>query len=159
MNAKLIALALVASTALTGAAAYAGGHVQERDMIEVITQQVAANREALVAENLNLTAEESENFWPVYRRFQNERASLVDRRIEILTQFRDNFETLDDATAQQLLSDALKLEDDKLKLREKFLRDFRKVLPDKKVLRYLQIENKIDTIIDYDLAQIVPLAE
>jgi hypothetical protein len=159
MKGKLIALALAASTVLTCATAYAGGHLQERDMIEVIRQQVAANREALVAENLNLTEEESENFWPVYRRFQNERAVLVDRRIETLTQFRDNFETLDDATAKQLLSDALKLEDDKLKLREKFLKDFRKVLSDKKVLRYLQIENKIDTIIDYDLAQVVPLAE
>ena len=159
MKGMLIALALFASTVLVGTTASGGGHMQERDMIEVITQQVSANREALVAENLNLSEEESEAFWPVYRRFQNERASLVDRRIEILTQFRDNFETLDDATAKQLLSDALKLEDDKLKLREKFLRDFRKALPDKKVLRYLQIENKIDTIIDYDLAQIVPLAE
>lgn len=159
MKGKLIALALTASTVLTGAPALAGGHVQERDMIEVIRQQVAANREALVAENLNLTEAESESFWPVYRRFQNERAVLVDRRIEILTQFRDNFEMLDDATAKQLLDDALRLEDDKLKLREKFLKDFRKVLPEKKVLRYLQIENKIDTIIDYDLAQIVPLAE
>ena len=159
MKGKLIALALVAGTALTGMTAYGGGHVQESDVIEVIRQQVSANRQALVAENLNLTEAESENFWPVYRRFQNERAALVDRRIAILTQFRDNFATLDDATAKQLLSDALKLDDDKLRLREKFLRDFRRVLPDKKVLRYLQIENKIDTIIDYDLSQVVPLAE
>jgi hypothetical protein len=159
MNRKLIALILGLYAALTGTLASAGAHLQERDMIEVIRQQVAANREALVAENLNLTAAESENFWPVYRRFQNERAVLVDRRIEILTQFRDNFETLDDSTSRQLLQDALRLEDDKLKLREKFLKDFRQVLPDKKVLRYLQIENKIDTIIDYDLAQVVPLAE
>ena len=159
MKGKLIALALIASTVLTAATAYADGHMQESDIIEVIRQQVAANREALVAENLNLTEAESENFWPVYRRFQNERAGLVDRRVAILTRFRDEFETLDDATAGQLLADALRLEDDKLKLREKFLRDFRKVLPEKKVLRYLQIEHKIDTIIDYDLAQIVPLAE
>lgn len=159
MHGKHIALALVVSTILVGATAHAGAHVQERDMIEVIRQQVSANREALVAENLDLTEDESENFWPVYRRFQNERAVLVDRRIEILTQFRDNFETLDDATSKQLLDDALRLEDDKLKLREKFLRDFRRVLPEKKVLRYLQIESKIDTIIDYDLAQVVPLAE
>jgi len=159
MRGKIIALALAVSTAVTGATAFAGAHMQERDMIEVIRQQVAANREALVAENLSLTATESESFWPVYRRFQNERSLLVDRRIEILTQFRDNFETLDDATASRLLKDALQLEDDKLKLREKFLKDFRRVLPEKKVLRYLQIENKIDTIIDYDLAQIVPLAE
>ncbi len=80
--------------------ALAGGHMQEQDMIEVIRGQITADREALVAENLNLTAEESEAFWPVYRRFQNERSALVDRRIKILTEFRDNFETLDDESCQ-----------------------------------------------------------
>ncbi len=61
--------------------------------------------------------------------------------------------------AKQLLDDSIELEDNFQALRMKFLKDFRKALPEKKVLRYLQIENKIDTIIDYDLAQIVPLAE
>ena len=132
---------------------------QERDMIEVIRAQVATNRQALVAENLGLSNEESDKFWPVYRRYQADRAGLVDRRIKLLTEFRDNFETLGDEQARTLLDDALKLDSDSLKLRKKYVKDFRKVLPEKKVLRYLQIEDKIDTIIDYDLAQIVPLAQ
>lgn len=154
---KFFAILIISMS--VAAPAVAGSHMQEQDMIEVIRGQITADREALVAENLNLTAEESEAFWPVYRRFQNERSALVDRRIKILTEFRDNFETLDDEVAKQLLNDSIKLEDDFQALRMKFLKDFRKALPEKKVLRYLQIENKIDTIIDYDLAQIVPLAE
>lgn len=154
---KLFAILIISMS--VAAPALAGGHMQEQDMIEVIRGQITADREALVAENLNLTAEESEAFWPVYRRFQNERSALVDRRIKILTNFRDNFETLDDKVAKQLLDDSIELEDNFQALRMKFLKDFRKALPEKKVLRYLQIENKIDTIIDYDLAQIVPLAE
>ena len=34
---------------------------QERDVIELIKSQVATQRQALVAENLNLTAEQSSN--------------------------------------------------------------------------------------------------
>ena len=154
---KILAILIISMS--VAVPALAGSHAQEKDMIEVIRNQVSADREALVAENLNLNAQESEAFWPVYRRFQNERSALVDRRIKILTQFRDNFETLDDEVAKQLLNDSMKLEDDFQALRMKFLKDFRKALPEKKVLRYLQIENKIDTIIDYDLAQIIPLAE
>ncbi len=154
---KILAILIISMS--VAVSALAGSHMQEKDMIEVIRNQVSADREALVAENLKLNAQESEAFWPVYRRFQNERSTLVDRRIKILTQFRDSFETLDDDVAKQLLNDSMKLEDDFQALRMKFLKDFRKALPEKKVLRYLQIENKIDTIIDYDLAQIIPLAE
>lgn len=41
---------------------------QERDVIEVMKSQIATQRQALVVENLQLTAEESEAFWPVYRK-------------------------------------------------------------------------------------------
>jgi hypothetical protein len=35
----------------------------------------------------------------------------------------------------------------------------RKVLPAKKVARYLQIENKIRAVVKYDLAAVVPLVQ
>ena len=132
---------------------------QERDVIELVRAQVATNRQALVAENLGLTAEQSEVFWPMYRKFQNERAALVDRRVQILTDFRDNYGSLSNEKARQLLDDYLKYAQDMDKLTRKYVREFRKILDDKMVLRYMQIEGKIDTIIDYDLAQVVPLAE
>lgn len=58
-----------------------------------------------------------------------------------------------------MLDDFMKLQDDILRLQKKYLSNFRKVLSEKKTLRYFQIENKMDTIIEYDLAQVVPLAE
>ena len=44
------------------------------------------------------------------------------------------------------------------KLQEKYAKKFRKVLPEKKVLRYFQIENKLDLIIDSELSAAIPLA-
>ena len=112
-----------------------------------------------MAENLGLSAEESEAFWPMYRKYQAERANAVDDRIAILTEFRDNYAGLSEEKARELLDKALKYDDDISKLRKKYVREFRKIISDKMVLRYMQIEGKIDTIIDYDLAQVVPLAE
>ena len=132
---------------------------QERDVIELVRAQVATNRQALVAENLGLTAEQSEVFWPMYRKFQSERATLVDQRVRILTEFRDNFDSLSNEMARRLLDDYLSYEQEMMKLTRKYIREFRKILDDKMVLRYMQIEGKIDTIIDYDLSQVVPLAE
>ena len=132
---------------------------QERDVIEVLRAQVQTNRQALVAENLNLSAEESDVFWPLYREFHAERAELIDRRIQLLTDFRDNFDMLSDEKAKELLDNYFDLRKDTTKLQEKYAKKFRKVLSDKKTLRYFQIENKMDTIIDYGLVQVTPLAE
>lgn len=132
---------------------------QERDVIEVIKSQLATQRQALVAENLLLTKEESDVFWPLYREFQNERNPLIDRRIKLLTKFRDNFDSLTDDQAAEIIDGWIALESDIVKLRKQYVKKFRKILPEKTTLRYFQVENKLDTIIDYDLSQVTPLAE
>ena len=132
---------------------------QESDMMEVIRAQVAANRQALVAANMGLTAEESEAFWPVYRSFQAKRAELDAREIRVLTEFRDSYLDMSDEQARSILDAYLKNQRDFQKLRKQYAREFGKILPDKKVLRFMQIDSKIDTIIDFELVQVVPLAE
>ena len=42
-------------------------------------------------------------------------------------------------------------------LRQVYLPDFRKVLPDVKVVRFYQIENKINAALMYQLAADIPL--
>jgi len=132
---------------------------QERDVIELIKSQISTQRQALVAENVSLTAEQSEVFWPLYREFQAKRGPLTDRRIELMKEFRDNFDGLNDEQAGEIIDGWLKLQDDILKLRKQYVKKFRKILPEKTTLRYFQVENKLDTIIDYDLSRVIPLAE
>ena len=64
-----------------------------------------------------------------------------------------------DAVAKQLLDEAVKFEEKKIKLEKKYIRKFRAILPDTKVTRYFQLENKLDAIIDFDLAAEIPLME
>ncbi len=66
---------------------------------------------------------------------------------------------LGDDQARAILDEYLAVKKDMQKLRKQYVREFRKILPEKKVLRFMQIDNKIDTIIDFELVQIVPLAE
>jgi hypothetical protein len=131
----------------------------ETDVTDAIKAQIKSNRQALVAENLVLSESESEVFWPVYRDFHAERDALLERRIKLLQEFRDNFDGLTDAQATRMLDDYFVVQEDFLSLRKDYLQKFRSVLPDKKTLRYYQIESKMDTIIEYELSQVVPLAE
>lgn len=158
MKLSRFAIAVPTALALIMLAAPAQAQ-QERDVIEVMKSQISTQRQALVAENLRLTKSESDVFWPLYREFQNERSPLIDRRIELLTKFRDNFDALTDEQAAEIIDGWVKLELDIAKLRKQYVKKFRKVLPEKTTLRYFQVENKLDTIINYDLSQVTPLAE
>ena len=58
-----------------------------------------------------------------------------------------------------MLDDWLGYKADLLKVRKQYVRQFRKILPIRKVFRFFQLENKIDAEIDVELARSVPLME
>ena len=57
-----------------------------------------------------------------------------------------SYEQMTDATARQLLDESFKFEEQALKLEKKYMKKFRKILPDIKVTRYFQLENKLDPV-------------
>ena len=61
--------------------------------------------------------------------------------------------------ARQILFDALELEADIVSLKRQYTRDFQKVLGPRAALRFYQIENKLDAVINFELASVVPLRE
>ena len=70
-----------------------------------------------------------------------------------------NANTLTDEKAKKLIDEALTIEEAQLKLRRTYSQKLAQVLPQKKVVRYLQIENKIRSALNYELADGIPLVE
>lgn len=131
----------------------------EQDLIELLRSQIKTDRQAIVAENMNLSETQSEKFWPLYKEYMSRRDSLIDRRVAILTDFRDNRMGMTAQQARQILTDALELEADIVSLKRQYVRDFQKVLGPRAALRFFQIQNKLDAIINVELASVVPLRQ
>lgn len=70
-----------------------------------------------------------------------------------------NYREMTDEAAKKLLGDYLAIEEDRVKLKESYLPKLRQVLPEKKVARYLQIENKIEASFRYELADKISLVD
>ena len=133
---------------------------QARDEIEVTRAAIKAERKAIVSMNLELSDAESQAFWPVYDEYWTQMKKAGDRQVLLITDFAKHYtyESLTNDRAEEMLKEFLSISKDKNKLKEKYAKRFMKVLPAKKVLRYYQIENKLDTIIEMDLAATIPLA-
>jgi hypothetical protein len=127
------------------------------DNMELVREKLRADKKLLVAEGMGLTETEAKSFWPVYDSYQKDLGKLFDRKIKLIQDYAKNYETMSDEVAKSLLAEYMAIEGEYLKLRQSFLPEFRKVLSEKRVVRYYQIENKIKAIMDYDLARQIPL--
>ncbi|RLA00097.1 MAG: hypothetical protein DRQ45_07860 [Gammaproteobacteria bacterium] len=130
----------------------------EDDTRELAREAIQANKKLVVAANMNLNVNEKEGFWAVYEDYQKDLEKILERTVALIEEFAVNFETLSEKKATELLNTHLKIEADTVKLKKSYVSKFQKVLPAQKVVRYYQIENKIEAIIDYDLVDKIPLA-
>jgi hypothetical protein len=129
------------------------------DNMQIVREKVRADKKLFVAVNLELTDSEAEAFWPVYDSYQKDLYKLAGRFTKLIEDYARNYQTMSDEVARKLLDEYLAIEDEHQRLRQSYLPKFREALPDKKVVRYYQLENKIDAVVDYELAANIPLVE
>jgi hypothetical protein len=127
------------------------------DNMQIVIEKIHADKKLLVAENMQLTDAEAKAFWPVYKQYQNELFLLRTRTLKLIKDYADAYETMNNNTAKKLLNEYMTIEALGPKLRQTYLPRFRKVLPEVKVARYYQIENKIQAALFYELAANIPL--
>ena len=108
---------------------------------------------------MELTTEEAKGFWPVYDGYWKEENKLIGRTVNLITFYADNWGSVTDEKAEAMLKEWFSIEQAELNLKKKYLGKFKRVLPEKKVMRYFQVENKLDAIINLELARGIPLAQ
>jgi len=141
---------------LAGLAAPA--HAQSATDIELTRANIQTARQAIIASAMELTDDESLAFWPAYRDYRVEMARLGDRLVKVITEFVSAKATLSDEQATRLLDEYLDIKAKDISVKKKYAGVFRKLLPAPKVTRFFQLENKLDAVVNYDLAKTVPLA-
>jgi hypothetical protein len=129
------------------------------DNMQIVLEKVRADKKLLVAENMQLTEAEAKAFWPVYDQYQNELFLLRVRAAKLITDYANAQEKMTNDSARTLLDEYMTIESLGLMLRQIYLPEFRKVLPEVKVVRYYQTENKIQAALLYELARNIPLAK
>lgn len=118
---------------------------------------IQVGRQAIVSQAMDLTPQEMEGFWPVYRDYRVEAAKIGDRVVALIQKYADDYENMTDKAADKLVGDFVKIEQARANLKAKFLPRFKKVLPAKKVARFYQVENKLDIMILNEMAESIPL--
>ena len=152
--AMLFAITLVAGAGPSWAQEHS--HTAE---LEITRADIQADRKALVAANVTLSEEQAAAFWPLYREYRVEMDKVGDGVIGLITNYADNYNTLDDEQAADLVKQFLNLQKKAGEVRKKYVSRFSKIVPGKTLMRFYQIENKLDTIVMAAVAEEIPLAK
>jgi hypothetical protein len=116
-------------------------------------------KKELIAANLTLTDSESTRLWQVYEQYSADMSKINDTRTAILKEYSEEYDTLTDDQANNLIRRWLETDIEQAKLRQQFAGIFRKVLPGKKAATFVQLERRISMMMDVQLTSELPLAQ
>ena len=173
VNFDMLLIALGLAVSMTGwvvaqqptAPAQPGASAPQESDQEDLTSDIALTRasiqlrrQAIVTSVMDLTPTESQAFWPMYRDYRIEMAKVGDRVSKLLVDYSAQYDTLTDDQAKKIMKDWLSIEKAKMDVKGKYISRFQKILPARKVMRFFQADNKLDAVLNAQLASIVPLA-
>ena len=150
--------------AAEGQAAASGGQggesqaALERD-VSLLRQDLRSQKKQLIAANLSLTADEATKFWPVYDQYAAELTKIGDQKYALIKEYAQGFGSLTDEQALSLAKRSLAVDEQVTALRSKYLPLVNKVIPGKKAATFFQLDRRIASLMDLQLASEIPLVQ
>ncbi len=108
-----------------------------------------------------LTDAESKEFWPLYERYSAEKRAINEPYFAGLIEYVDRYYNGDlaDAHAERLMGTYFDVHKAILGKRQEYVKKFGNTMSTLKVMRFFQLENKVQAEVNAALAVSIPLAD
>lgn len=106
-------------------------------------QKIESLKMAYLTQQLDLTPKEAQKFWPVYNQYQQE-MQKINQEERSNRKERNNLKNPSDQQIEQSLDRDFQLRQQALQLRENYRKQFRKVIPPRKVSKLYQSEREFN---------------
>ena len=131
----------------------------QQNIIELAREDIRAGRTGLVAASMELTPEQQELFWPIYREYADEQEDLLDRRIAMLKEFAANWDNMSADIATSIANQSFELQRLRLERRERYFKRMSEALGPAVAARFLQVDGQISTLLDFEMMRLTPLLQ
>jgi DNA-directed RNA polymerase subunit F len=148
---------IVVSVGLLALSQSPGPSQTVEDQVQVARNALKADRQTVVAENLQLTDAEGKTFWPLYHQYRAAMDQVGDRLTKELLEYAAQHDNLSEDHARKMLKELMDLEKQWLATRTAALKKIGKVLPATKTLRFAQVEARYDLAVRLEIAANLPL--
>lgn len=129
-------------------------------VIAIIRTGMQTDRDIIIGKAMSLNEKDAAAFWPIYRKYEYERAALDDRRAAVIKQYAVKYPNLTDAEAKDMADRMFESESGIAALKKKYFKEFNKVLPALTVAKFFQMDHRVDIVMDMKVEAALPsLAE
>jgi len=161
---------MVVATALGGGMAGAAAQSQQVTVQRVINPTVTdediallrrdlrAMKMQVIGQNMSLSEEEGQKFWPIYNHYVKDLQQVNDRKYALLKQYAEMWATMSDQDAMIYVRNWLETDGQAQALRLKYVPVVNQVLPGRKAATFFQIDRRLNMMIDLQLFSQIPLA-
>jgi hypothetical protein len=125
--------------------------------IEALRKDARAGKADILGKTMALDSTQAAAFWPIYKQYEAEVQTLGNERLGIIQDMAEHFDSMDDAKAKALTDRQIALEEKKLALVKKYRDEMMKALPAKTVARWLQVESRLNKLVELTVASEIPL--
>ena len=152
-----LVVAFFLGIALVSPHAHAQDRTADATDMQALRDAMKTDKRAYIASMLSLTSAEAKRFWPIYDGYQRVIDDTSQRRVVVLKDLVVRDSPMSSLAAKNLTLELVSIYDTEAKARLRLARRVMRALPPIKAARYLQLEDKMLAVRDYDEASAVPL--
>ena len=123
---------------------------------ELLRADVKAKRVLIITEIMQFNDSEAAAFWPIFREYDLELSKLGDSRVQLITDYIKNYDSITNEKADELATGAFTLEAQRAELKKKYFDIMKKSLSARTAARFFQVENQIQQIVDLQISSNLP---
>jgi soluble lytic murein transglycosylase-like protein len=127
--------------------------------IQMLREDIRAQRKQLIAANMKLSPAQAEKFWPIYDQYITELVANNNKKYALIKQFVQSGGVLTDAAAEDSVKQWVGIDESVAALRLKYIPIFRKVLSAQDEALFYQLDRRVQLMIDLQLMALIPMLE
>jgi hypothetical protein len=133
--------------------------LNEQAYARLLRTDLRTKKEAIIKEEMQLTAQQASAFWPIYRDYDAQQNKLIDQKLSVFQEYAQNFMSMTDQKADELAQKVIALDDQRLALRKKYYQLMKAALPTVLVVRFFHVESQIQSLMDLQIDSSLPIVE
>jgi hypothetical protein len=134
--------------------------VDDKDLqqyIELLRSDVRQRKSEVMAERMQLSADDAAKFWPIYKEYDAELNKLSDQRVANIEEYASTFTQMTNEKADELLKKVTIYRRQRTELLAKYYGRVKDRLGAMKAVRFVQVEDQLLLLIDLQIDSSLPL--
>jgi hypothetical protein len=129
-----------------------------KEYINLLREDVSAEKAKLLGAVMQFDAEDAAKFWPIYREYDAELKKLNDVRVANILEYSRSYNAMTDEKADELIKSAMSYQKQRDELLGKYYERVKEQIGAVMAARFVLVEHQLLTIIDLEIASSLPVA-